>query len=203
MGDPSGAPGQKPGERFSYSSAVTQVAVLAAEKADNKSWAQLFQDRVWGKVGGRGPILQNLAPDGTAVAHGLLSSTLEDFVRYGMLYTPSWNKVVFEPVVSPEVLKRIHSAGNPAAYRAAFPEGKDTGPRAYFGEAPMANSFQFDAVFEDGALWKHGNLGQGIYIDPKRDFVGVYFSTNGYIPPYGEDKMPGFLRKAAQLLAAK
>jgi len=33
--------------------------------------------------------------------------------------------------------------------------------------------------------WKHGNLGQGIYIDPARDFVSVYYFTNGYIPPYG------------------
>ena len=70
-----------------------------------------------------------------------------------------------------------------------------------FGEAPLMNSYQFDSVFEDGALWKHGNLAQGIYIDPARDFVGVYFSTNGYIPPYGEDKMPGFLRRAAKTLA--
>jgi len=53
------------------------------------------------------------------------------------------------------------------------------------------------------ALWKHGNVGQGIYIDPERDFVGVYFSTNGYIPPYGEDKMPGYLRRAAKYLAGK
>jgi catechol 2,3-dioxygenase-like lactoylglutathione lyase family enzyme len=60
-----------------------------------------------------------------------------------------------------------------------------------------------DGVFEDGALWKHGNLGQGIYIDPARDFVGVYFSTNGYIPPYGEDKMPGYLRRAAKYLAGR
>ncbi|RLQ20146.1 hypothetical protein DWB85_19270 [Seongchinamella sediminis] len=67
----------------------------------------------------------------------------------------------------------------------------------------MAKSFQFDAVFEDGALYKHGNFGQGIYIDPARDFVGVYFSTNGYIPPYGEDKMPGFLRQAAKILDNK
>jgi hypothetical protein len=52
-------------------------------------------------------------------------------------------------------------------------------------------------------LWKHGNLGQGIYIDPARDFVGVYFSTNGYIPPYGEDKMPGYLRRAAKYLAGE
>jgi hypothetical protein len=69
-----------------------------------------------------------------------------------------------------------------------------------FGEAPMANSMQFDAVFNDGALHRHGNLGQGIYIDPERDFVGVYFSTNGYIPPHSEDKMPGFLRRAAKYL---
>lgn len=40
-------------------------------------------------------------------------------------------------------------------------------------------------------------------IDPKRDFVGVYFSTNGYIPPYGEDRMPGYLRRAAKTLAGK
>jgi len=26
-------------------------------------------------------------------------------------------------------------------------------------------------------LWKYGKLAQGIYIDPERDFVGVYFST--------------------------
>jgi len=31
----------------------------------------------------------------------------------------------------------------------------------------------------------------------------VYFSTNGYIPPYGEDKMPGFLREAAKILDRK
>jgi len=196
-------PGQKPGERFTYSSAVTQVAVLAAEKIDNKSWAQLFQDRVWGKVVGRGPILQNLTPDGTAIAHGMLSSTLEDFARYGMLYTPSWKKAAFEPVVSAQVLKRLQTGGNPEAYRAAYPDGAKQGPGAYFGEAPLANSFQFDAVFEDGALWKSGNLGQGIYIDPKRDFVGVFFSTNGYIPPYGENKMPGYLRRAAKLLTDK
>lgn len=70
-----------------------------------------------------------------------------------------------------------------------------------FGEAPLMNSMQFDAGFEDGALWKHGNLGQGIYIDPARDFVGVYYSPNGYVPPFGEDKMPGYLRRAAKYLA--
>lgn len=193
-------PGEKPGECFRYSSAVTQVSVLAAEKIDNTTWAQLFQDRVWSKVGARGPILWHLTPDGTAVAHGLLSTTLEDFARFGMLFTPSWNKAAFEPVVSAKVLKRLQTGGNPAAFKAG---AKYQGLIEDFGEAPMANSFQFDAVFEDGALYKHGNVGQGIYIDPKRDFVGVYFSTNGYVPPYGEDKMPGYLRRAAKFLAGE
>jgi CubicO group peptidase (beta-lactamase class C family) len=190
--------GEAPGERFRYSSAVTQVMVLIAEKIDNMTWADLFEKRVWSKVGARQAMLHHLTPDGTAVAHGLISTTLEDFARFGLIFTPSWEQTATEPVVSPTVLHRLQTAGDPAAFRAG---SKYEGLISDFGEPPLANSFQFDAVFDDGALYKHGNLGQGIYIDPARDFVGVYFSTNGYIPPYGEDKMPGFLREAAKFLA--
>jgi hypothetical protein len=117
-----------------------------------------------------------------------------------MLFTPSWEKAAVKPVVSAEVLKRLQTAGNPEAYKRG---AKYKDQIEEFGESPLMNSYQFDGVFEDGALWKHGNLGQGIYIDPERDFVGVYFSTNGYIPPYGEDKMPGYLRRAAKYLAGE
>lgn len=192
--------GENPGERFRYSSAVTQVFIVIAERIENKTWAKLFQDRVWGKMTARLPMQHHLTPDGTSVAHGLLSTTLEDFGRFGMLFTPSWDKAAVEPVVSAQVLKRLQTAGS----REAFVAGaKYQGLIDDFGEEPWMNSYQFDAVFEDGALWKHGNLGQGIYIDPKRDFVGVYFSTNGYIPPYGEDKMPGFLRRSAKYVAGE
>jgi len=189
--------GEKPGERFRYSSAVTQSFVLIAERIENKTWAQLFQDRVWGQMTARRAMLHHLTPDGTSVAHGLLSTTLEDFARFGMLFTPSWNKAAVLPVVSPEVLKRLQTAGSRDAFVIS---SKYEGLIADFGEEPWMNSFQFDAVFKDGALWKHGNVGQGIYIDPARDFVGVYYSTNGYIPPYGEDKMPGYLRRAAKFV---
>ena len=46
--------GEAPGEVFRYSSAVTQVSVLLAENIDDMTWADLFQERVWGKVGARG-----------------------------------------------------------------------------------------------------------------------------------------------------
>jgi hypothetical protein len=73
--------------------------------------------------------------------------------------------------------------------------------RGYFGEDPESNSFQFDDVSADTAMFKHGNVGQGFYVDPGRDVIGVYFSTNGYIPHYGEHKMSGFIRQANKMLA--
>ncbi|MCB1231836.1 MAG: beta-lactamase family protein [Verrucomicrobiae bacterium] len=189
--------GEEPGEVFRYSSAVTQIFVVIAERIENKTWAKLFEERVWGKMTARLAMQHHLTPDGTSVAHGLLSTTLEDFGRFGLLFTPSWEKAAVEPVVSAEVLKRLQTGGSPEAFRRG---AKFEGLTEEFREEPLMNSFQFDAVFEDGALYKHGNVGQGIYIDPKRDFVGVYFSTNGYIPPYGEDKMMGYLRRAAKYL---
>lgn len=192
--------GEDPGYRFRYSSAVTQVFVVIAERIEDKTWAEIFQERVWGNMTARGPMLHNLTPDGTSVAHGLLSTTAEDFARFGMLFTPSWDKAAVRPVVSDVVLKRIQTAGSPEAYKRG---AKYKDQIEEFGESPLMNSYQFDGVFEDGALWKHGNLGQGIYIDPARDFVGIYFSTNGYIAPYGEDKMPGYLRRAAKYLAGE
>ena len=192
--------GEGPGDVFRYSSAVTQIFVLAAEKLDNLTFAKLFQERVWSKVGAREDMLWNLMPDGTAVAHGLISTTLEDFARFGMIFTPSWDKTAVDPIVSGTVLKRLQTGGNVEAFQAG---AKFEGLKEDFGEAPLMNSIQFDAVFADGALWKHGNVGQGIYIDPARDFVAVYYSTNGYVPPYGEDKLPGYLRRAAKYLAGE
>jgi CubicO group peptidase (beta-lactamase class C family) len=192
--------GEDPGYRFRYSSAVTQIFVVIAERIEDKTWAEIFQERVWGNMTARGPMLHHLTPDGTSVAHGLLSTNAEDFARFGMLFTPSWDKAAVRPVVSEDVLKRIQTAGSPEAYKRG---AKYKDQIEEFGESPLMNSYQFDGVFEDGALWKHGNLGQGIYIDPARDFVGIYFSTNGYIAPYGEDKMPGYLRRAAKFMAGE
>jgi CubicO group peptidase (beta-lactamase class C family) len=190
--------GEAQGTHMRYCSATTTVLTYMAEKIENKPWIDIFHERVWSKVSARNGLMFNLTPEGTAVAHGLVAATLQDFARFALLFTPSWSSAAHERVVSPDVLKRIQTAGNSAAYKAGATFHDH---RQYFGEDPESNSFQFDDVFADGALFKHGNLSQGIYADPGRDVVGVYFSTNGYVAPYGEDKMPGFIRRAAKLLA--
>ena len=68
----------------------------------------------------------------------------------------------------------------------------------------LYNTAQWDQYFPDGGMFKHGNMVQGIYVDPKRDFCGIYF---GLAPNPGEisgiDHSPGYLRTAAKLLAGK
>ena len=66
---------------------------------------------------------------------------------------------------------------------------------------PERNTAQWDHAFADGAMFKHGNMGQGIYLDPARDFCGMYFglATNDE-KVAGIDHSPGYLREAAKLL---
>ena len=192
--------GEGQGTVMRYCSATTTVLVHMAELIENKPWIDIFHERVWSKVAARDRRMVNLTPEGTAVAHGLVATTLQDFARFAMLFTPSWQQVADEQVVPAKVLERIQTAGNSAGYKrcSTFHEHREL-----FGEDPDSNSFQFDDVLADGAMFEHGSLAQGICVDPGRDVVGVYFSTNGYVPPYGEDKMRGFIRRAAKLLAGE
>ncbi len=52
-----------------------------------------------------------------------------------------------------------------------------------------------------GAMFKHGNMGQGIYVDSARDFCGVHFALGPNDGPV--DWSPGYHRAAANMLAGK
>lgn len=192
--------GEKPGDRFRYSSLNTQVLGMVFESTTGYRWSDIVEENVWGKMNARMPLYAHLTPDGTALSMGILSATLEDMARFGTLFTPSWPAVATEQVVTPAILDRIRSAGNPEAFQGSM---KEKQAMAIFDEKPVKGAYQFDFFFEDGAMYKHGNMGQGIYIDPARDFVAVYFSTTPYVAPYGEIKMPAYFRKAAAQLAGQ
>ncbi len=191
---------EKPGDRNRYSSANTAVLTRLVEEVERLPWAAIFEKRVWSRVGARFSADFMLAPDGTAAAFGLLATTLDDFARYGLLFTPSFQKAAHEPIISPEVLKRIQTGGNPKSF-AGSAKAKSA-PRV-FNEEALGQTYQFDFSFKGGALYKGGNLGQALYVDPARDFVGVAFSSNPYFPPYGEFKAPAFMRAAAKLLGGQ
>jgi hypothetical protein len=82
----------------------------------------------------------------------------------------SWNTVSSKQVVTEPLLERLRNLGEPSAF-----EGSDEERLSleFFGEKAYTNSNQWDHVFEDGAMFKHGNMGQGIYVDRVRDFCGM------------------------------
>ena len=97
-------------------------------------------------------------------------------MRYGLLYTPSWKKVAKERVVPEGFFKAAYEAANPDIYLGGD-QGPDMVKRFTATGAPIGNAYQWDAVFEDGDLYKSGLCGQALYVSPETDTVVVYFST--------------------------
>lgn len=167
----------EPGDKFEYSSPTTEVLVYLAEAVTGERWSQLVDKRIWSKLGVEGPLLVNTTPDGVAIAHGIVSSRLRDLARFGMLYTPSWNKVASERVVTPEIIERIRKSVRSKEF---FRNGFD-GPifiDQMHDDTMISNSRQWDAIWPNGDMWKSGLMGQALYVSPERDLVIAYFSVN-------------------------
>ena len=164
----------EPGEAFEYASINTFVLGRALEKVSGKPVHDLITERIWSKVGMEGDALLTLSPSGEPSIHGLFGSRLRDMARYGMLYTPSWNLVAKERVVSENYLPKVYAASRPEI----FP-GNNLGNRMIdgFGNIGMGESYQWDAVFPDGDIYKSGRNGQCLYISPDTDTVVVWFSS--------------------------
>jgi hypothetical protein len=133
---------EKPGQRFRYSSLNTQVLGQVIESVTGLRWADVVEQRIWGKLGARMPLLTSLSPDGTALTMAIMSSTLEDMARFGLLFTPSWRAAAHEKVVTPAVLKRIRSDGDPAAFAGG---AKERQAISLFNEKPLKSSYQLDS----------------------------------------------------------
>ncbi|WNJ17335.1 serine hydrolase domain-containing protein [Pontibacter sp. G13] len=180
-----------PGQKLEYGSPHTQMLVVLVETVSEMPFAQFIDQRVYSKVGAESTLNLHLSPGGLACAHGIISSRLRDLARIGMLYTPSWDKIAVEQVVSPEIISRIQRG---VRSRTFFRNGFD-GPTFISrlnDDEVISNARQWDGVWEDGDFWKSGLQSQGIYVSPSRDLVIAFFSTN--VP---DDSAHRFLRPIA------
>ena len=164
----------EPGKVFEYSSINTYVLGAILEKITHKPAHELITERIWSKAGMEGDALLALSPSGEPSIHGLFASRQRDMARYGMLFTSSWNLVAKERVVSKDYLSKVYAASNPKI----FP-GNNMGNRIIqdFGDKGIGESYQWDAVFPDGDLYKSGRNGQCLYVSPETDTVVVWFSS--------------------------
>jgi CubicO group peptidase (beta-lactamase class C family) len=163
------------GEAFEYTSVDTFVLGWLAERIINLPYHELVSQEIWQKIGAEGDGLLSISPIGAPSAEGGMLANLRDVARFGLLFTPSWRVVSDERVVSPTHLEQILHGGRPELFRA-------TRDAAYFWETygddpPFTNSWQWDAVWEDGDIYKGGYHGQGLHVSPSRDLVVAYFGT--------------------------
>jgi CubicO group peptidase (beta-lactamase class C family) len=183
-----------PGLRFDYSSFVTQSLVILIEEVSKKRFSDFADEKVFSHMMLDAPMQFHLSgTDRLELAHGVVSGSLHNLLSFGLLYTPSWNKISDKQVVSDAALRRIRKElPSHEFYMAGY-----DGPRftAALNDYVVANSRQWDNVFPDGDMFKLGFMGQGIYVSPDRDLVIAYFSTNpdeapgqGYMRPIAKSE---------------
>ena len=171
---------------FEYSSANTQILGLLIAKIEGKPLYQVINERIWSKAGMSANGYITLTPDGHEVIHGLMTSNTEDMARYAMLYTDAWQATSNERIVSSEVIRTIQQSVTPGVYTMSPASEQFI---AMTTDEPLGGSYQFDAIWADGDMFKGGMRGQGIYISPNKNTVAVWFSNR--IEKYN---VAGFIR---------
>ncbi|WP_439183521.1 serine hydrolase domain-containing protein [Carboxylicivirga taeanensis] len=180
----------EPYAKYQYASLNTQVLSIAIENVTGKKFVDYLNDRFL-QYAGTGEMVANLFPDGSIHAATAMNSTLEDMGRFGLLFTPTFKNITGKEVASPKLAEYMFDIKVPYETLKESAVGKTA--YKYLGDQDFCGGgAQFDFLWEDGAFCKLGHNNQGIYIDPKREFVGVYFSAS-LAPNYAI----GYIRAAA------
>lgn len=168
---------RKPGHTlFEYNSINTFVVGRIVEEITGKPLSEVFADRVWRKIGAQADAHVAVSPEeGLPLHFGFTSSTLRDKARFGMIFTPSWNKVSSEKIIPDNVLKMIQTSGRPEIFSGNYLGDKMS--NSFSGEKGLTNRYQWDAILTDGDMYKAGVGGQGLYVSPARDMVIVWFCS--------------------------
>ncbi|MEZ9592676.1 6-aminohexanoate hydrolase [Vibrio breoganii] len=164
------------GEKFEYNSINTFVISRIVENVINKPMNEIVSQHMWQYMGANNDAFVAVSPHGGyPLQFFSMNSTLEDMAKYGMMLTPSAPKLAGHKGVGSDVIELIQTSGNPSAYHKGFAGQKFA--HSFYDDTGLRNAFQFDAIFEDGDLFKSGVGGQGLYISPSKDLVIAFFSS--------------------------
>ena len=157
-----------PGARNEYVSANTAVLGLVIEAVSGKPFADVVREQLWDRLGPEADALIAISRDGYPYVAGGFSLRLRDLARFGELFlTPQRFDVLDAALV-----RSIQQTGIAL-------EAEDLAAlREVLGDdLPRHSAWQWDYVWEDGAFFKSGYDGQGLYVDPARELVIAWFGT--------------------------
>jgi CubicO group peptidase (beta-lactamase class C family) len=178
----------EPGVKYDYASPNTQILGFIVERVTGKKLEDVVAARIWTRAGFESDGHYVLSAQGEPLSGGAFTSRLRDLGRFATLFTPSWNKVADEQIVSDSYWEKVYDK----TYADALKRGVETDKSKYFKDGQSSHAtYQWDLVFNDGDMFKAGRYGQGIYVSPETDTVVVWFSSvymnEVYVPGFARD----------------
>ena len=158
----------KPGTGYDYSGVNTFLLGWMVEKITGMPFQDALTREIWRHIGAEADAAIFAGRYGVPLTHGGLIAKLRDVARFGLLFTPSYEVVSEQKIISDRYLDRILYGGRPellanSRFRAP-PEGAGV----------KHNVYQWDLVFDNNDFYKGGWAGQGLLINAERDYVAVY-----------------------------
>ena len=158
----------EPGHRYEYVSANTNVLALLIETVTGKQFSQAVSELIWQPIGAETDAMMAISKSGFSYGSGGLHARLRDIARFGQVYTAP----ELAGVITPDTVRKIQGCG------VAFPEEKTAEHREELGDdLPLCAGWQWEMIWADGAMYKSGYSGQGLYVYPARDLVIAWFGT--------------------------
>lgn len=171
-----------PGNRYEYASINTFVLTLILERVWKKPIEDIITEQIWSKIGAEGDAVMGLSARGAqestggeALSFGVYASRLRDLARFGMLFTPSWSTIAEDQVVSNSYFLKVVQEAKTEIYGEDYMSQRLIND---FEETNIGTSYQWDAVFADGDMYKSGRTGQCLYVSPETNTVVVWFSSS-------------------------
>lgn len=158
-------PAGEHGETFHYVTPVSEVLGWVIARATNRSWVEIFEERIYQSLGPERDAFVIVDDAGTATAAGGLAMTLRDVGRFALMMSRD-GEFNGRQILPEEVVKAIKAGGDPALWP---PQDWTEGVNSYRSQWWIDHSKQ--------TLRAIGIHGQLIQIDLKGDLVVVIQSA--------------------------
>lgn len=156
------------GDAFAYKTVNSDVLTWVVQRATGTSFADLLEQRIWGKLGAEQDAYIVVDQVGTQFAGGGMNASLRDMARFGEAMRNN-GRFNGQQIVPEAVVADIRAGGDAAKFAGA---GYATLPGWSY------RNMWWVAGEEQGMFAARGIHGQTIYVDPKAEMVIARFASN-------------------------
>jgi hypothetical protein len=154
----------EPGSLFNYGSFNTNLLAMALEAAYGEPAVDLYERRLFARIGAESTCLLNLDPKGFPLVEGHVNLVLRDLARWGLLYLNGGRNLAGEPVVPQGFVEATIAPDEACARAFARSESGATYPGAHYRN----QTWVFEPRRRFAMLGIHG---QFVYFDLPRELM--------------------------------